>query len=119
MKSVSFILLTVLCLVACMGTDNSRPDSVIPMDKMASILADIHLTEGIIATKEFPKDTSLLLFSELENQLLEKRGVTKEQFKESYDWYTGHVEVYKELYTHVVDTLNVRTNNSDTTASSK
>ncbi len=109
MKSLSLLLLLVLGLMACNQQDKSRPASIIPQEKMVVILADIHQTEGIISTKEYSKDSSLLLFTELENQLLAKHGVSKKEFKESYNWYTSHVEAYKELYTIVVDTLNVRT----------
>jgi hypothetical protein len=109
MKWLSFILLVVLCLVACEEKDNSRPSNILPMEKMVQVMADIHIAEGVVSTKEFTKDSSLLLFNELENQLLEKRGVSRKEFEESFAWYTQHVTAYKELYTLVVDTLNVRT----------
>ncbi|MDF2456705.1 MAG: hypothetical protein K0R51_2698 [Cytophagaceae bacterium] len=109
MKSLSLLLLFVLGLTACNKEDQSRPASILPQEKMVVILADIHQTEGIISTKEYSKDSSLLLFTELENQLLAKHGVSKKEFKETYSWYTSHVKEYKELYTIVVDTLNVRT----------
>jgi len=109
MKSLSLLLLLLLGLTACNQEDKSRPDSILPKEKMVLILADMHMAEGIISTKEYTKDSSLLLFTELETQLLKKHGATEKEFKESYNWYTGHVEEYKALYTIVVDTLNVRT----------
>jgi hypothetical protein len=112
MKSLSLLLLLVLGLVACSSDGDStvsRPKNLIPQEKMVLLLADIHQTEGIISTKEYTKDSSLLLFTELENQLLAKHKVSQAQFTESYNWYTSNVEEYKALYTIVVDTLNVRT----------
>ncbi|MDB5256529.1 MAG: hypothetical protein JWM14_1224 [Chitinophagaceae bacterium] len=109
MKSLSLLLLFVLGLTACNSKEESRPAAVIPREKMVSIMADIHMAEGIISAREYTKDSSLLLFSELENQLLAKHGVTQKEFKDSYNWYTSHVDEYKQLYTIVVDTLNVRT----------
>lgn len=112
MKSLSLFLLLVCGLGACSSEGDSsiaRPKNLIPQEKMVLILADIHQTEGIISTKEYSKDSSLLLFTELENQLLAKHNVTQTQFTESYNWYTSNVEEYKTLYTIVVDTLNVRT----------
>jgi Domain of unknown function (DUF4296) len=112
MKSLSLFLFVVLGFVACTSGNNPetlRPKDFIPKEKMVQILADVHQAEGIISTKEFSKDSSLLLFTEIENQLFVKYGVSKKQFKDSYNYYTSHVQEYKELYTMVVDTLNVRT----------
>lgn len=108
MKWLSLLLLFVLGLTACGTEDESRPATLIPQEKMVSIMADIHMAEGIISTREYSKDSSLLLFTELENQLLVKKGVTQKEFKDSYNWYAAHVEEYKALYTSVVDTLNAR-----------
>lgn len=72
-------------------------------------MSDFHMAEGIISSREYTKDSSLLLFTELENQTLAKYGVSEKEFKESYNWYVSHVDEYKALYTIVVDTLNVRT----------
>jgi hypothetical protein len=109
MKWLSLLLLFVLGLTACNSKEESRPADIIPREKMVSIIADIHMAEGIISAREYTKDSSLLLFTELENQMLTKYGVTQKEFRDSYNWYTSHVEEYKELYTIVVDTLNVRT----------
>ncbi|MBC7485593.1 MAG: DUF4296 domain-containing protein [Cytophagaceae bacterium] len=109
MKWLSLLLLFVLGLTACKTEQESRPAALIPQQKMVSIMADIHMAEGIISAKEYSKDSSLLLFAELENQMLAKHGVSKKEFKESYNWYVSHVNEYKALYTIVVDTLNVRT----------
>lgn len=111
MKTLSFLLLFVLVLVACNSKDksnDSRPENLIPQEKMARILADIHQAEGIISMEEVSKDSSLLLFTEIENQIFEKYKINKAQFKVSYNWYTSHVKEYKDLYTIVVDTMNVR-----------
>lgn len=109
MKSLSCFLLLVLGLIACAPEKHSRPDEVISKEKMALILADIHQAEGIISVKNFSKDSSLLLFAEIEQQLYDKHAVTKESFKESYNWYTANAQEYKDLYSIVVDTLSVRT----------
>jgi len=109
MKWLSLLLLFVLGLTACSTTDESRPATIVSKEKMVLIMADIHLAEGIISSREYSKDSSLLLFTELENQTLVKYGVSQKEFKETYNWYTSHVEEYKELYRVVVDTLNVRT----------
>ncbi|HSZ72513.1 MAG TPA: DUF4296 domain-containing protein [Cytophagaceae bacterium] len=108
MKSLSFLLLLFFCLTACIDKKNAGREDIIPKEKMVSILADIHLAEGVVSSSELPKDTSLMLFTALEQQSLAKHGVTVEQFHKSYSWYTSHAKDYKELYAMVVDTLNVR-----------
>jgi len=101
LKKVLFILCPVL-LFAC--TDAGKvviPDSVLPKEKMAEVMVDIHLLEASmnlnIAEAE-NKPANLDLFS--------KHSTTKQQYDESYKFYTEHPELLTEIYQLVLNDLS-------------
>jgi hypothetical protein len=108
MKYLSSLLLFLFIMVSCTSEDKTVPTDLLAQDKMVLVLADIHLAESVVAAKELNKDTSLFLYRELEKQIFEKHAVTKSDFLKSFAWYTENVDEYKDLYTKVGDTLNVR-----------
>lgn len=108
MKYLSNLLFTLLFLVACTSDGNTPPADVLSKDKMTMVLADIHLAESAVSSRELSRDTSIYLYRELEKQVFEKHNISKADFLRSYQWYSEHIEEYKDIYVHLVDTLNVQ-----------
>ncbi len=108
MKYLSSLLFTVLFLWACTSEHKDLPEGVLAKDKMILVLSDVHLAESAVAYQELNRDTSIFLYRELEAQIFRKHGITRTDFLKSYAWYAEHIDEYKELYSTLVDTLNVR-----------
>lgn len=75
---------------------------------MVRILADIHVTEALIETNVVYPDTAQMVFNREKAAILEKYGVTQEEFKTTYDYYLNNLQAMDALYETVVDTLSVR-----------
>lgn len=99
MRYICFFLIAILC-VGC----NSTPDHVIPPEKMARLLADIHLGESVIDAnrKEYELDS---LKKSLKQSIYLKHQVSAEQVDTSFVWYGHNIEEYIKIYDQVIDLL--------------
>ncbi len=93
-------LLGVLLMVACSKT----PSGIIPPDKMADLLADIHRGDAVvdIQSRKFRDDSTRRL---LKQSILAKHGVTGQEFDTSLVWYGNNMPLYVEVYDKVVERL--------------
>lgn len=104
MKCNWLSLFLVLLLFSCL--QERIPKGIIPKDKMVSLLVDQHLMEPFY-TQRFalgiPDSTAK---DDLYLSLLKKHKVTAKQFEESVYYYGKHPEIYKQIYSKVLDRLN-------------
>lgn len=101
-KYVPFFFLLVL-LVAC----SKVPRYVIPPDKMAELLADIHIGESVVDLNraDYRTDSSKLVMLQ---SVLMRHNVTKQQLDTSFDWYGHHISYYMEVYDKAIELLERR-----------
>ena len=111
MKKIVTILLCTL-LVACSneGTD-TIPPTVLSKEKMAAVMVDIHLLEaamslnnlsGSIPSKvTITKDTATYKM-----EVFKKHGISKEQYKDSFYFYTQHPTFFTEVYQLILNDLS-------------
>lgn len=94
------VFMVIMALVGC----NSTPDHVIPPEKMAQLLADIHTGESVteINRSEYRNDS---LKKMLKQSVYAKHGVTAQQVDTSFVWYGHHIEEYIKVYDRVIDIL--------------
>lgn len=99
MRYVCLIIIAIIC-VGC----NSTPDYVIPPEKMAQLLADIHIGESVIDAnrKEYELDS---LKKSLKQSIYHKHHVSAEQVDTSFVWYGHNIEEYINIYDQVIDIL--------------
>jgi len=101
-----FLALTVFVLNAC--TDESTQNRL-DQEEMAQVLADIHLDEAIIQNMHLGNsDTALVLYHELSQQTLKKRGLDSTQVAKSYGSYVKDPAAFVKLYTRVNEIIEER-----------
>lgn len=83
---------------------NSTPEHVIPPEKMARLLADIHIGESVIDAhrNQYVEDS---LKKELKQSVFHKHNVTAQQVDTSFVWYGHNIEEYIEVYDRVIEIL--------------
>lgn len=93
------LLLTII-ISAC----GSTPDNVIPQEKMALLLADVHKGESVIEYNRttFNNDSMKKV---MKQSVYARHGVTSEQVDTSFVWYGHHVEEYIKVYDRVIEIL--------------
>lgn len=83
-----------------------RPGFVIPPDKMAELMADIHTGEAVVeSSSDFRTDSTRQV---LKQSILARHGVTTEQFDTSLYWYGQNIELFMEVNEKTMDILNHR-----------
>jgi len=93
-------------LFACTDIDVIPiPDNVLPEEKMADILVDVHLMEATMnihaGTLGKAKGGTPIVMN-----IYKKHQVSKEQFDESYKFYTENPELLAEIYQLVLNNLS-------------
>lgn len=103
------LFLLLLILISC--TDNrvlvSEPKNLIPEDTMVLVLRDLTLIESHIQTKY----EGVAVFKELMERsgehVLVKHKVNAVRFENSIDYYGSRQELMQQIYSRVLDSLNV------------
>lgn len=97
-----------LLLPACVR-EEEPPQSVLPKEKMVNILVDIHIAEAKanrIQLKSY--DSIQAYYKKLEADVYKKHRVDSVVYRKSFTYYMDHMKQMDEIYTAVVDSLNVK-----------
>jgi Domain of unknown function (DUF4296) len=107
MKNV-LLLTLVSFLFQCSTKNDTPPSNLIPKEKLANILTDIHQAESKVNNLAIiNSDTNFFLFRKLQNQILEKYGVDTTAYFQSYKYYLINPEDFTDIYKQVVSQLTV------------
>lgn len=88
---------------------NESSSDRLEQEQMAQVLADIHIDEAIIQNLHVGNtDTSLVLYHELSQQTLKKRGLDSTQVAKSFGSYVKDPASFVKLYTRVNEIIEER-----------
>ncbi len=86
-----------------------KPVGILPKEKMADILIEVHLAEAKANFYQFKTvDSSKVLFLQYKKDLLLKQGVAPAVFDSSYNYYARNVKDFNDIYLKVIDNLTQR-----------
>lgn len=106
MKKTVFGML--LLLASCVSAPEPPPGAL-GKKRMVAILTEIHLAEAEAQQAGFrTADSTQLYYKYLERKILKRFKTDSTQYHDSYRFYVKHVAEMGEIYTAVVDSLNVR-----------
>ena len=81
-----------------------RPSKVLSDDEMASLVADLEIAEGYVQTQTLgDRDGDRLV-----EYVIEKHGVSREEFDSTMAWYGRNVDVYYDIIPKVEQQLEQR-----------
>lgn len=101
--SIGWILVSVLLITAC----HSRPKDIIPPEKMEDLLVDVHTSEGLMEI-EYDLFRTPGRKEAARKAVLDKYGVSQDQFDTSLVWYGRHLEEYIRIYDRVIERLKTQ-----------
>lgn len=81
--------LPTLIFVRC-SEPHKKPTDLIDADKMANVLVDVRVLEGLYGIRVNRMDTMRQHIPASYDVILQKHGITRDQFKTSYDYYLTH-----------------------------
>ncbi|CAG5071912.1 hypothetical protein DYBT9623_03889 [Dyadobacter sp. CECT 9623] len=112
MRLASFLL---FCLVisGC-SKEEKPPANTLPEDKMAAILADIHVAESRVNRLQLRSlDSSLMIFGQLKADIWKKHKVDTLTYSKSYSYYMSHPQIMTRIYEKVNKKIEIREKNND------
>ena len=111
-RAIRYVLiLTILGFVlSCQATQDERPDNLIPADKMAAILTEVHLAESRVSRLGLRSvDSSNVVYKHLERGIYKKFGVDTGAYNRSFIYYSSHPREMEAVYKQVVENLKAKT----------
>jgi len=100
-KRILSLLPLLLVVVAC--RHDGIPADVIDRETMVGFLADAYVVEGYYAMEtQYRYDTVSANASRAYDSILDLHGLTREQVERSLDYYTAHLDAYKDIHDSVI-----------------
>tara|TARA_R110001583_G_scaffold39881_1_gene127744 strand:- start:14692 stop:15570 length:879 start_codon:yes stop_codon:yes gene_type:complete len=102
-KQFVFLFLATLLLFSC---SKKEEKTYLSMDDFTRIIFDIHLTDGVLTSKNIVSRGKVYRPSFYYNSIYEKYNVTPQQFDSCVIFYTQNSSLYEKMYEKVIDSLN-------------
>lgn len=103
LRLIASTILLLAIFTACTG-DTEKPLEVLPEDKMAAILTDVHLIEGAKTGRKIMGDT--LFIETYYAKVFSKHNTNLEDFNTSFEYYSRNPKIMNGIYERVVENLN-------------
>lgn len=111
------LLLLITLATACQNKVVEAPENLIPEEKMASILTEIHLAEArVTKLNRVSQDSNTLIYKRLEKQIFRKLQVDTAAYSKSYTYYASNPEQLAAIYKQVTEELERRKKPADSTS---
>lgn len=93
------------CLVCVLASCGGRvPNDVVPPEKMANVLFDVHVADGILATQ--PVDSARLKMPGLYQAIFDRHGIDSAKLQHSVAYYATQPVLMKDMYLQIEDRMN-------------
>jgi hypothetical protein len=84
-----------------------RPADILSRDQMVKALAEIYINEQKINKLSLDTDSSQIVFKKMKDRIFADLGIQDSIMKKSYAYYTDRPLELEQIYTALVDTLNL------------
>lgn len=103
-----FYLLLSLFVLTVVASCIDRPDYVLDEPAMVDVLVDVHRAEGLLDIQQQHAgraDENERYQREVMAAVLQKHGITRQQYDSSLMWYAQHLKLLTRVYGHVDERL--------------
>lgn len=108
------LLISFLFTFSACSEEEKPPKGTLSEEKMAAVLADIHLAEAHVNRIQLKSlDSSLMLFNRLKSDIWKKNKVDTVAYRESYSYYMSRPETMARIYEKVNKKIEVREKNNN------
>ncbi|HEY0770448.1 MAG TPA: DUF4296 domain-containing protein [Sphingobacteriaceae bacterium] len=92
-------------LFSCKG---EKETGVLSQEEMVRVLTEIYIVEDKVNRLTMGPDTSRQIFNRMRERISEKTGIPETTFLKSLDYYTQRPKQMEQIYTALVDSLNLK-----------
>lgn len=100
---VVFVVLFFSC-----KTNTGVPEGILPQDRMVGVLAELYISEQKISSLGIKRDSLKQVFGLMKDRIFERTGVSDSVFKASMNYYLDRPQALDNIYTVLIDSLNLR-----------
>jgi hypothetical protein len=101
-----FLLLPLAFGTGCKSSKVKIPSGIMPEKKMQSVMLDVLIAEGYLASHNLGIDSSRKTGAKLYDEVFAKHKITKDDYTRSYNFYALHPELFENTIAPVIDSLN-------------
>lgn len=84
------------------------PEDILSQDQMVSVLSELYILEHKISSLGVTRDSLTQIFAAMKGRVFEKSGVSDSAFSKSLNYYVDRPKSLEEIYTVLIDSLNLR-----------
>lgn len=95
----------ILTAIAC---GESKPEGILTEKQMVTVMTELYLAEEKAGKLPVPYDSLQDLLPMFSARAFEKTGVSDTLFQKSLDYYMNEPEKLENIYTTLVDSLNLK-----------
>lgn len=110
-KPVRWLLPSLIVAVMALSGSCSKPDrpqGLLTHDQMVKALSELYIAEQKASGVGVPRDSTARIFKVMAPQVFTRIGIQDSVFKMSMDYYMEHPTELEEIYTALIDSLNLR-----------
>ncbi len=89
-------------------TNNQKPQGLLGKDEMVRTMTELYLTEHKASTVGVSRDSTTQMFRAMSPAIFKQLGTSDSVFRMSFDYYMENPIVMEEIYTALIDSLNLR-----------
>ena|SRR5688500_12053304 len=104
-KCIFFTL--VILFFACEKPDE-RPVDILSHEKMVKVLSEVYIAEQKVSSLGLGDDSAQAVFGIMKKKIFESTDVSDSAFKKSMDFYMERPKEFEQIYSVVVDSLQLR-----------
>ncbi|HYG02068.1 MAG TPA: DUF4296 domain-containing protein [Chryseosolibacter sp.] len=107
MSTLCLCVVIMLGVAACKQTEPPPPD-ILPKEKIVEVLIEVYIAEQKANRLGIPQDSALMVFQVMKKEILSAADVKEPLFETSFNYYFAHPPEMEQIYTAVVDSLQLR-----------
>jgi len=107
MTRAGLIWMLIILFFAAGCQRGKTTSGILTKQEYAEYLVNVYVAEAKLNTLAITPDSAMMLFQPFEQSLLEKYGKSDSVIQRTYQYYLGHPEQLEQVYTAVIDTLNL------------
>ncbi|WP_165824060.1 DUF4296 domain-containing protein [Pseudochryseolinea flava] len=96
-----------LILFGC-ASKEAVPAGILTSEEMVEMYSEMYLAEEKVNRMGLPRDSAVKVFKIIERKVFEKTKVSDTVFRQSIHYYMDRPLEMEQIYTAVVDSLNLR-----------
>ena len=95
-----------MSLTSCHNKEKKA--GILSRDEMVKVMTDIYVAEHKVTRLALKPDSSKIVFNKMKDRVFNQAGVPDSVFRKSFDYYVDRPLELEEIYTALVDSLNLK-----------